>query len=175
MSPLQSLHTYTAAPSAPLFHSPPFFYSICDTHAQTMRRNFSYYGMLKAKCNFLWQNTKLIPTHTHTLAHMETLLQQGLKLAKGFVCVCVCWGSRQTATSPSTRNRNRTWTRSWSWLRYVQRRGVVWIGVLKQTVASEASPVSQFAAAQHLTSLGICGARLRVKALPASWHLMSVA
>lgn len=28
--------------------------------------------------------------HTHTLAHMETLLQQGLKLAKGFVCVCVC-------------------------------------------------------------------------------------
>lgn len=52
---------------------------------------------------------------------------------------------------------------------------VAWRGVLKQTVASEASPVSQFAAAQHLTSLGICGARLRVKALPASWHLMSVA
>lgn len=28
---------------------------------------------------------------------------------------------------------------------------VAWRGVLKQTVASEASPVSQFAAAQHLT------------------------
>lgn len=86
MSPLQSLHTYTAATTFP---SP----TLSDTHAQTMRRNFSYYGMLKAKCNFLWQNTKLIPTYTHThtdkVTHTQTLLQQGLKLAKEFVCVCV--------------------------------------------------------------------------------------